>query len=566
MARRLKLLLIEDSEDDAFLLTRQLQKNGFQLEHKRVETADDMREALETEAWDLVITDHSLPSFSSSGAINLLNELALDIPLIILSGNIDQTEAVESMRLGAKDYIMKDDAARLIPAINRELHENILLQEKRKIEAEIKHLAHHDSLTGLINRAEFENRLQRLVDRTKGDSKIHALLYMDLDHFKIVNDTCGHTAGDELLRQLTCRLVMSIRERDTLARIGGDEFCVLLENCSLERAIEIAHQIKDIVKKFRFSWNNRIFKIGISIGVLEIDQHCEAPSALLSAADLACYAAKDRGRDTVQIYQEDDEDMLRRRSEIDWASRIDGAIEADSFELYQQQICPIQNNAESQLHHEILLRLHYDEQLILPDTFIPAAERYFRMVSVDRWVIRQALQKLKSIHDAQMPDEVLYSMAINLSGQSLADPKLFAYIKDIVDHLALNSETICFEITETAAISNLNIAMAFFKSIKELGCKLSLDDFGSGLSSFSYLKNMPVDFLKIDGVFVKNIVHDPMDLSIVEAISQIGHKAGALIIAEFVENTEIKKRLIDIGVDYAQGYGMHKPEPLILTC
>ena len=557
--RQLKLLLVEDSDDDTALLLRHLKKNGFEIEYTRIETAEDMHTALANDNWDIVLSDHSLPAFNSTTALAILNEYDRDIPLIILSGNIQQSVAVEAMRQGARDFIMKDDTTRLIPAIDRELRECGIRIDKRRVDAKIKHLAFHDGLTGLVNRVEFEKRLERAIKSAKEFNIEHGLLYMDLDHFKIVNDTCGHIAGDLLLKQLSDRLLTVMRHRDTLARVGGDEFCVLLETCNMEITTKLAQQIKETVKRFQFYWEGKVFKVGVSIGVLVIDHNSDTSDVLLSSADLACYTAKDKGRDKIEIYRDDDADMLRRRGETDWASQIDTALAANSYELHEQLIQPIQTNADTYPHHEILIRLKLNGNLILPGAFIPAAERYYRMVSIDQWVIRTALEKLHLIHQSQSNDEQPYRIAINLSGQSLADASLFNYVKRLFDEFQINTETVCFEITETAAISNFKNALNFMMKTRDLGCKLSLDDFGSGLSSFSYLKNMPVDYLKIDGVFVKNIVHDPMDLVIVEAINQIGHKAGMKTIAEFVENIEIRDHLVDIGVDYAQGYAIHKP-------
>ena len=557
--RKLKLLLIEDSEDDTTLLIHHLKRNGFRPEYERIETAEEMHTALIRGGWDIVLSDHTLPTFNSTSALSILNEIDPDLPMIILSGSIEQAVAVDAMRQGARDFIMKDDTTRLIPAIDREIRECNIRKDKRRVEEEIKHLAFHDGLTGLVNRVEFEKRLQRAIASAEKNQIEHALLYMDLDHFKIVNDTCGHVAGDLLLKQLSDILTTKIRTRDTLARVGGDEFCVLLENCNLERATELAHQIKEAVKSFQFFWENKVFKVGISIGAVVINENSESTNTLLSSADLACYTAKDKGRDNVQIYQEDDEDMLRRKGETDWASQIDTALAANEYELHYQLIQPIQGDKSIHPHHELLLRLNRNGELVLPSAFIPAAERYYRMVSIDRWVINTALAKLQCIHTSQSANEPPYCISINLSGQSLADSSLFEYVSELFNKFETSPETVCFEITETAAISNFKNALEFMKKMRDLGCTLSLDDFGSGLSSFSYLKNMPVDFLKIDGIFVKNIVHDPMDLSIVEAINQIGHKAGMKTIAEFVENQEIKDRLFEIGVDYAQGFGIHRP-------
>jgi diguanylate cyclase (GGDEF)-like protein len=557
-----KLLLIEDNEDDAIILVKHLKRQGFDFDYLRVQRADEMNAALAEGEWELIISDHALPVFSSSEALEILNESGLDIPLIILSGNIDQNVAVESMRLGARDYIMKDDLTRLAPAINRELAEAAVRSEKRQAEAEIRHLAFHDGLTGLVNRREFEKRLHGALQNARKSKNVHALLYMDLDHFKIVNDQCGHIAGDELLKQVTQRISIKVRSRDTLARIGGDEFCLLLENCSLEKASDVAKSIQDVVKHFNFSWREKLYKIGISIGIVSIDETSESASSLLSAADFACYTAKDKGRNTVQIYVSDDKEMATRRGEMDWAASIDRALQDDSFELFYQLVRPISPVLELAPHYEILLRKRSaDGRLVLPGTFIPAAERFYRMVSIDRWVIKKTFERIYQSSSNGIAMDANCYVAINLSGQSLGDPGLLDFIKDAFEEFPISPSLISFEITETAAIANFRNALEFMLSVKEFGCSLALDDFGCGLSSFSYLRNMPVDYLKIDGIFVKNISTDEMDYSIVEAINEVGHKSGARTIAEYVETTETLDCLERIGVDYAQGFGIQVPEP-----
>ncbi|MDA7816644.1 EAL domain-containing protein [Sulfurimonas sp.] len=552
--RSIKVLIIEDSEDDTFLLIRNLKQNYYDPIYTRVETENEMREALNRESWDIIITDHTLPSFSSNKAIKLLNDFGKDIPLLILSGNIDPKIAVEAMRSGAKDFIMKDDTSRLVPAIERELYEKGLRRDKKIADAKIEYLAFHDCLTGLVNRIEFERRLNNALKSSKANNITHAILFMDLDYFKIINDTCGHLAGDELLKQLSSKLLLMLRERDTLARVGGDEFCILLDNCPQDRALEIAKSINAAVKDFNFVWNEKYFKIGISIGVLEVDKDSESTTSVLSDVDVACYAAKENGRNTIQVYEKDIIQLNELRNEINWAGEIDTALENNQFVLYQQSIEPLREGLSP--HHEILLRLRKNDELVLPNKFIPAAERYYKMVAIDFWVIDNSLKKLQEISGSDNN----YKIAINLSGHTLGSDDLYSHILSCIEKYSIDPNNICFEITETAAISNFEDAKSFFDNIKRMGCKLALDDFGTGFSSFTYLKNMPVDFVKIDGYFVTNIVTNLIDRSIVEAMNDIAHKLGARTIAEFVESKEIREVLIEIGVDYGQGYGIHRPE------
>ncbi len=558
MKSTLRILLVEDSEDDAFLLFREIKSSGYSVESRRVETASDLIQSLKNEDWDIVITDHNLPGFDSSAALAIVREHNVDLPVIIVSGSIGEEIAVEAMKSGAHDYIMKGHMARLVPAIERELREAESRKARRKAEEAIHHMAFHDQLTGLVNRHEFEHRLHELLDHAHKKNSVHGLLYLDLDQFKIINDTCGHVAGDELLRQLSRVLQHSIRGRDVLARLGGDEFCALLENCKMERAQVIAESLRKAIKEFRFVWDDRVFTVGVSIGVVEITADANDASELLSKADLACYTAKDNGRNCVQVYREDNQDFEERRGEMNWVSRIDHALENNRFVLYQQPITPI--NGIHEQHFELLIRmLDANNKIIPPGAFIPAAERYDRMQQIDHWVIQAACQHMAKLNGH---NKCIYT--INLSGISLGDKDLLDYVEEMLKHYKVSSQKVCFEITETAAISNFRHATDFIDRMKSFGCQFALDDFGSGLSSFSYLKSLHVDYLKIDGGFVKNIAEDPMDRAIVESINQIAHAAGLETIAEFVENNTICDVIQRIGVDYAQGYGIGHPEPIFV--
>lgn len=554
----LRILIIEDSDDDTLLLLRQLEKAGYQVTHEQVANKRALKNTLQQNDWDLVITDHNMPDFDSIAALGVIKKLDLDIPVIIVSGSIGEDVAVQAMKAGAHDYIMKDNMARLIPAVERELREFRIRQSQRKAEAAIKHLALHDGLTGLVNRSELERRLQHAVSQAHKGKNFSALLYLDLDQFKVVNDTCGHSAGDELLKQLSALLHTRIRGRDTLARLGGDEFCVLLENCSLKQAKIVAKDLHQLINEFRFTWESKLFNLGVSIGVVTMDESNLNPDELLSAADMACYAAKDQGRNCIKVYKNEDTSMRRRRKEMDWASRIDTALENNHFLLYQQIITPL--NGEGPSHHEYLLRLKDGNRIISPGAFIPAAERYQRMLAIDHWVIEASFSYLSQLKNSTTDEK--HFVSINLSGQSLSDDNLFNFVQTQLVKYKLTPETICFEITETAAIANFRTAIDFINRIRKLGCLIALDDFGCGLSSFSYLQSMDIDFLKIDGSFIRNIENNPVDRAIVEAINKIGHIVGFKTIAEYVETNKIANILRDIGIDYAQGYAINKPQPL----
>ncbi|MFQ5633800.1 MAG: EAL domain-containing protein [Gammaproteobacteria bacterium] len=431
------------------------------------------------------------------------------------------------------------------------------VSEARELNRRLSYHASHDILTGLVNRREFENCLERALKSAKARETSYALCYLDLDQFKIINDTCGHNAGDALLSQLGALLKSKIRWRDTLARLGGDEFGLLLEGCTLEEAMRTGELLREAIRDHKFTWDERSFSLGVSIGVVPISAANEDVASLLTAADSAAQAAKEAGRNRVYSYQEHDIDLMRRRREMQWAARINNALEDSRFELFRQTIQPLQE-PESGTHFELLLRMR-DENgaLVSPDLFITAAERYGITPNIDRWVVEHALRWLVSEADER---ERLGMCSINLSGQSLTDDDFLPHVIHQFQHSGIDASKICFEITETAAVGSYAQAGRFINALKELGCKFALDDFGTGLSSFGYLKHFPVDFLKIDGSFVKEILHDPIDREMVRSINEIGHLTGKKTIAEFAENPEIITMLKGMGIDYAQGYGVAEPE------
>ncbi len=693
MGTPLRLLMVEDSDDDAQLLLVKVRRAGYEPDYVRVDNEPDLREALRDPSWQIVVSDYAMPGFSGLKALQILRDLNPDIPFILVSGTVGEEIAVDAMRNGANDYIMKDNLTRLIPAIERELRESVERGDRRRAEEALyqereralitlhsigdgvittdsrgrvdymnpvaenvtgwtygeaqgcpltevlplideatrlavespanvtlrtgrvvtitdqcvlinrngqefniedsaapifdrdnnvigavlvfhdvtreRRMAHqmtwqatHDSLTGLANRNEFADRLANLLDGvTRDPARQHALLYLDLDQFKVVNDTCGHDAGDELLKQLSRTLRANVPASASLARLGGDEFGILLESVTLEQATEIANRLLQAFADFTFEWEQRRFDVGVSIGMVPIRHDTPGASYVLSAADVACYVAKESGRNRVHIYQDSDINLGERHNEMHWVSRIKEALENNRFVIFRQTITSL-NGGDPTPHYELLLRMRdQDDNLVPPGAFIPAAERYNLMNAVDRWVIDAAFSYLRVTQ--QEGDQGIYS--INLSGNSLNDDALPVYIQRKIAEHRINPGQLCFEVTETAAVFNLEKASHMIKSLKKLGCRFSLDDFGSGLSSFGYLKNLPVDFLKIDGSFVKDMNNDPMNRAIVEAIHQVGHSLSIRTIAEFVETQNIANQLRDIGVDFAQGYYFSKPEPLIDT-
>jgi len=435
--------------------------------------------------------------------------------------------------------------------------------ETRALAKQLVHQATHDNLTGLVNRREFEIRLEHAFLNVRADNIEYALCFMDLDQFKLINDTCGHNAGDELLRQISTVLQQSVRRTDTLSRLGGDEFGVLLESCSLQKAEQIAQILLRTINDFRFSWQGQSFDIGVSIGVAPITAVTANISELLSAADTACYLAKDKGRNRIHVYHPDDNELEQHRGEVQWVQRINEALEKDNFILYYQTIISLNEENTAPNHYEILVRMINDiGDLIPPMAFIPAAERYKLMPHIDQWVVHHSLLEINHIYQESGDAYKKCIFTINISGQSLSANDFANYILNKIIEYKIEPTAICFEITETAAIANMSNAVNFITKLKKAGCRFALDDFGSGLSSFSYLKTLPVDYLKIDGSFVRDICDDTTDRAFVESITQIAHVMHIETIAEFVEGREILSELRNIGVDYAQGYYISTPAPL----
>ena len=449
---------------------------------------------------------------------------------------------------------IRDRAGNLIGAV-MVFHD---ISKERRLHRALHYQASHDALTGLINRREFENRLTAAVDsaRTVADCR-HALLYLDLDQFKLVNDTCGHPAGDQLLKQITGVLQSRVRGGDTLARLGGDEFGILLQDCTLDQALRVAESVRQAIRDYRFVWQDGVLAVGVSVGIVELTNDTLNVANVMSAADVACYAAKDQGRNRVQLYKPDD--VPERHREMHWVSKLTRACEESRFELFYQPIVPIGDNRNEREHFELLLRLRDgSDAVVTPAEFIPAAERYNVMPSIDRWVVRQALDRL--VHRSGTGVKP-YTIAVNLSGTSLNDERFLEYLITELSSRNLSPGAVCFEITETAAIANLGNVVYFMRELKTRGCHFALDDFGSGLSSFMYLKTLPVDYLKIDGQFIENVTRDPVDRSMVDAISHVGKAMGIHTIAERVESLEVLQELGRLGIGFAQGFHIAEPKP-----
>jgi len=445
---------------------------------------------------------------------------------------------------------------------NKEISGAILIlkdvSELRSLATQLVYQAKHDELTGLFNRREFESRLSDIILEVRRYPDSHYwLAYIDLDQFKVVNDTCGHLAGDELLKQISTTIKQTIRDIDHFSRLGGDEFSVIFKDCDYNLAITIVERIRRATNEFRFCWEDKCFSISSSIGLIEVTAHSGNMHDLLSKVDAACYLAKDEGRNRVHIVKQNDSAATKQRGEMNWVHRIRYALDNERFALYYQTIKPLQDNS-SQFHAEILVRMYDDDdKLIPPNAFIPAAERYNLMSEIDQWIIKNTF---KFINQNKFMSQII---SINLSAQSLCHQNFTNFVITALNDNNIHPGSVCFEITETAAISNLSQAKLFIHTLREIGCKFSLDDFGSGLSSFGYLKSLKVDYLKIDGLFVKNIVNDKIDLAMVNAINQVGHTMGIKTIAEYVENKEVEDMLKLLEIDYAQGFGIHKPSPIM---
>jgi diguanylate cyclase (GGDEF)-like protein len=466
--------------------------------------------------------------------------------------------------LGGEEYGIEDSAAPIRNANNDILGAVLVFHdvtEQRRLSNEITYQATHDSLTGLVNRLEFETRLRRLLRQPINEKKPHALLYVDLDQFKIVNDTCGHSVGDKALQQVSKLLDQIIRNRDTLARLGGDEFGVILEHCTTEQAIRVSETICQQMDEFRFAHETHRFRIGASVGLVSIDKRWNTTSALMQAADKSCYAAKDAGRNRVHIWSETDLAMRTRHGEMQWTTRIESALDEKRFELYAQRLSDLGSESTG-IHAEVLVRLRdTDGAIILPGAFFPAAERFHLASRIDKWVLRNAIDWLVSKPRALFQD--IDMLCINLSGQSVGDRAFHSFANEILNKLDKQTcSKICLEITETAAITNLTDASLFIEQVSNLGVLVALDDFGAGASSFDYLKKLPVDILKIDGQFIQDLIEDPLDEAAVRCFVEVAKIIELKTVAEFVSTPEVFERVKALGIDFAQGFLLHKPEPI----
>lgn len=431
--------------------------------------------------------------------------------------------------------------------------------EQRRLSGEMSYRASHDKLTGLFNRAEFENRLSRLLQRSEAENSRHAMMFIDLDQFKLVNDACGHSAGDQLLQQVSTLLTESVRGHDTVARLGGDEFGILLEHCGMEQAQRIAQNICDRMEDHRFQHDEHRFRIGTSIGLVPVDRVLATKEAVMQAADASCYAAKDAGRNRAHTWSDHDRATRDRHGEMQWTTRIERALDKNGFALFAQKIECL-SRTESGLHLEVLLRMLDDDGgLVAPGAFLPAAERYHLITRIDRWVLRAATRWLAALPDMS----AVATLSVNLSGLSVGDRTFHGHTVELLTALGPEiCQRLCIEITETAAITKLADASLFIDKVHALGVRVALDDFGAGASSFGYLKNLNVDCLKIDGRFIEDLLDDPLDDVAVRCFVDVARVVGLETVAEFVDRPDVLARVRELGIDYGQGFLLHKPEPI----
>lgn len=595
-------LMLAEVERREKRLEEKVARRTRKLEHRDLELLNEIAERIKTEEL-LVRSEQGFKSTFDSAAIGMFmlhddrtflqvnrafsSMLGYEpaelegVPLVDLTHTDDRdlgTDQYRRMQAGEIDryqiekrYLHKD--GRVIWALchataTRDDHNHyehavvqvIDITEAHQLSKELSFQATHDSLTGLVNRREFENRIESALESALHDQQEHAICYLDLDQFKVINDTCGHVAGDELLRQIANLLRSKVRSNDTIARLGGDEFGLLMEGCPLTQSQRVAETLREAIEEFQFVWDDKRFRVGVSIGVVPINENSSSIMEVLQQADTACYAAKDMGRNRVHLFLREDQELAKRHGEMQWVTKIQAALEADRFRLYVQPIVPVRLTKSPYEHYEALIRMvDPDGSEIPPGAFLPAAERYNLATRIDRWVLSSLLEWLALNRDVA---DRINMCSVNLSGLTLADESFLGYVIDLLEQSQVSSEKICSEITETAVISNLSQATRFISTLKELGCLFALDDFGSGLSSFAYLKSLPVDYLKIDGMFVRGIDTDPIDRALVKSINDIGKVMGKKTIAEFVESNDVFEVLAELGVDYGQGYGIGKPFPL----
>ncbi len=566
-----KILIVDDDPHVLDGYVRGLRKRFHLNVASSAQLALDM--AGQFGPYAIVVADMRMPGMDGLELLIRLREIAPDTVRIMLTGNADQQTAVDAVNRGQVFKFLNKPCSRetMAAALNSGLDEYAKARERRKrleqsiVEAhdlseQLSYQSKHDLLTGLLNRQAFADQLLPFIDSARDEGKTHALCYLDINSFHVINETCGHVAGDEMLRQFGQLVSSQMRDSDVLGRLFGDEFGAIFVDCSMKDAEAMVYRLREALSRFRFEWEREIFDVTLSVGVVPIDSHnCDA-TTLFSAAEAAKDIAKSGGLNQIHVSGPDDEELTKRLGDTRTITSVKRALEENRFQLYYQTIRPIAApNTETGDHYELLIR-KLDEQgnILPPGAFLPAVEKYHLSPQLDRWVVSNAAEWLRT-HPSHLDRLALCS--INLSGHSLGSNEILQHIIDVFERASVAPQKICLEITETAAISQLSRVIPFIRILRERGFRFALDDFGSGFSSFAYLKNLPVDFLKIDGMFVKNMDTNDIDRAMVKAIGEIGRVMGKKTIAEYVENERILDYLREFSIDYAQGYHISTPQP-----
>jgi len=577
--RQMSILLVDDIVDNVELIKSMLSRSGF----TNVLSAESGNTAIEclkqqvknnVSTIDLVLLDIMMPGMDGYELCRILrsHEEWSDIPVIMITANASWQEKVvrESFEVGATDIMFKpirrvDLMPKIISALSlkkerdlrksREQELETELSERRIVEARLQHLVNHDDLTGLCNRRRLEQQLELVVAHARKKGKISALLYIDLDHFKVINDAEGHAAGDRLLIEVANVFRHEIGMAGLLARISSDEYTVLFEDITEDEALKVAERVRQVMENFQFTTNNNTYHIGTSIGVAIINPgDIITSSEILARADQACYVAKTHGRNIVHLFSKEDTEMLTLRSAIHWVPLIRDALTHNKFMLVFQPVLDLKNKTIT--HYETLIRMiGNDGKLIEPNNFIPVAEKMGLIHDIDLWVVNRAIDILHELPEKHKNT----SFNINLSSHAFQDTALLPLLKEKLANTGIDAGRITFEITETAAIANFSQTREMIMNIRELGCRFALDDFGSGFSSFNYIKEFPVDYLKIDGAFISNLLHDQVDQTLIKSMIEIAKKLNKKTVAEFVESKKVLDLLIQYGADFAQGYFIGKP-------
>jgi diguanylate cyclase (GGDEF)-like protein len=554
----LNVLIADDCEDDALLLVRELRKGGYQPQFERVETRVDMERALEQRHWQLIITDHNMPGFNSVDVLDMVRRSGLDVPVIIVSGTIGEETAVHAMKTGAHDYIMKDNLARLIPAIDRELRDADTRQARNQAEQALSHMAYHDSLTNLINRSMLHDKLEQALAKARKDEALLAILFIDLDRFKVINDTYGHAVGDLLLQSAAERLRACVRRGDLIARYGGDEFVVMMEGlASRNEAAAVADAIIDVMLK-PFRINNHDMYIGSSIGIV-FSVDCEGRGeTLIKKADVAMFRAKNLGRNKYQFYVADMGDESENRNQLEQSLYL--ALQRNELELYYQPQIHIRSGRLRGA--EVLLRWrHPTLGLISPSQFIDLLEETGLVLPVGEWVLRTACQQWHDwLLEGIVADDQVVS--VNISSYQFKGADLVFSVGNVLSETGLAANMLDLELTEGTLMEDTQASQQVLQTLKEMGVHLSIDDFGTGYSSLSYLKKFPIDCLKIDQSFVRDLSNNPDDAVIATAIIGLSHNLNMKVIAEGVENIEVLEFLAQQNCDMYQGFHYSQPLPV----